>query len=209
MNQNNQLICSFLGMLLLVAAGCNSAGRNPSDAYLTVDGEPAREIDLARRHHAKALELIGQGKLSDAETELKAALAADITFGPAHNNLGKLYFERKELYLAAWEFQYAIQLMPSVPEPRSNLGLVFEAVGKMDQAVEHYGKAKDLAPDNPQFTGNLVRAKIRRGDQDKATEQLLEEVVLKDSRADWVAWARERLMLRRTSTTRPLPYGDE
>jgi hypothetical protein len=31
--------------------------------------------------------------------------------GPAHNNLGIVYYRRKKYYLAAWEFQYAARLM--------------------------------------------------------------------------------------------------
>ena len=48
-----------------------------------------------------------------AEAALKAALTADVMFGPAHNNLGKVYFHKGELYLAAREFDYAMKLMPN------------------------------------------------------------------------------------------------
>jgi hypothetical protein len=57
-----------------------------------------------------------------------------------------------------------------------------------------------LSPDNPQVIGNLARARVARGDRDEPTKQLLEELVLKDSRATWRGWAAEQLsrMNRRT-----------
>ena len=46
--------------------------------------------------------------MEKAEKLLKQALTADIGYGPAHNNLGKVYYHRQNFYLAAWEFEYAI-----------------------------------------------------------------------------------------------------
>ena len=112
--------------------------------------------------------------------------------GPAHNNLGKVYFRQGKMYLAAWEFQYAMKLMPNQPEPPNNLGLVFEAAGKLDDAAESYGKAVAREPDNIDALGNLARAP-RRGDKDAEVRDLLNELVLKDTRPEWVAWARDRL----------------
>src|SRR4029453_19576722 len=110
------------------------------------------------------------------EAELKSALAADVMCGPAHNNLGKVYYHQHKLYLAAWEFQYAMKLMPNVPEPRNNLGLVFESAGKLDDAVASYDEARGLEPDNVQFIGNLARARVRRGDDDAGVRDLLRQL---------------------------------
>ena len=175
-------------------AGCqNPSGSNSN--YETITADPNRRTDEAKRLHTEALESIRADKPEDAQRLLKRALDADVMFGPAHNNLGKLYFSQGRHYLAAWEFQYAARLMPDRPEPRNNLGLVFEAVGKLDQAVEQYTQARVAAPDNAQIVGNLARARMRRGDRDPELKGLLEEVVLKDERPDWREWARERLAL--------------
>jgi Flp pilus assembly protein TadD len=141
-----------------------------------------------------------QGNYPAAETELKAALAADVMHGPAHNNLGKVYYHDKKLYLAAWEFQYAAKLMPNVPEPRNNLGLVFESAGKLDDAIGSYDEARQMEPDNVQILGNLARARVRRGDNDESTRELLRQLVLRETRPDWANWARERLELMNRST---------
>ena len=94
--------------------------------------------------------------------EVRSALEADVTFGPAHNNLGRVYYHQGQLYLDAWEFQYAIKLMPYQPEPKSNLGLVLEAANKLDEAIKNYDEAMNLEPENPQFLGNDARARARR-----------------------------------------------
>ena len=51
-----------------------------------------------------------------------------------------------------------MKLMPNQPEPLNNLGLVFEATGKLDEATDSYTKAVTLEPDNVQALGNLARA---------------------------------------------------
>lgn len=161
--------------------------------YPTPRVERVRNADAADKLNALALRLMHEGKEKEAEKALKAALAADVAHGPAHNNLGKIYYRQRKLYLAAWEFQYAIKLMPRQPEPRNNLGLVFEEVGKLQDAVSWYGEAVDLQPDNPHFIGNLARARIRHGDKGDEVAALLQKVIEADTRSSWVSWAKEKL----------------
>ena len=85
--------------------------------------------------------------------------------------------------------------MPHQPEPRNNLGLVFEAIGRLDEAAKWYDEAVALEPDNPEILGNLARTLIRNGRRDDRTRQVLSDLVLKDTRPDWVAWAREQMAL--------------
>jgi Flp pilus assembly protein TadD len=85
--------------------------------------------------------------------------------------------------------------MPQRPEPKNNMGLVYESVGRIDEAQAQYDAALVLSPDNAELIGNLARARIRKGLLDDRTRELLENLVLKDTRPDWVAWARERLVL--------------
>jgi Flp pilus assembly protein TadD len=184
----------------LTLAGCSSSTPQSSKSdYQTVAKDPHRDSDSADQHNTAAVKLIEQSDYARAETALKAALAADVMHGPAHNNLGKVYFHDKKFYLAAWEFQYAAKLMPNVPEPRNNLGLVFESAGKLDDAVSSYDEARNLEPDNVQILGNLARARVRRGDHDESTRELLRQLVLRETRPDWANWARERLELMNRS----------
>jgi Tfp pilus assembly protein PilF len=186
-------------LLPLAFAGCASRPDAEDGGYETVRPDPRRDGDVAERHNAEAVRRMARGDYDGAERELKAALAADVMYGPAHNNLGKAYYHQGKLYLAAWEFQYAAKLMPGVPEPKNNLGLVFESAGKLDDAVAHYGEATRLAPDDVQFLGNLARARVRRGDQGLELRELLEQLVLRETRPDWADWARRQLSGMSTS----------
>ncbi len=173
--------------------GCAGPEATGGETYATVEVDVERRTETARQQNARAAELVRGGEYDEAETLLKEALTADVAFGPAHNNLGKVYFQTGRLYLAAWEFQYAAKLMPHHPGPKNNLGLVFERVGKYDDAVAQYEGALGIEADNPEFLGNLARARVRRGDRGGEVADLLEDVALKDTRPEWVAWARERL----------------
>ena len=188
-------VLCLTGVLAAAACGCAGKTRTAAPEYQTLKPDPARDGDSAARQNARAVDLIEQRKYDEAERLLKRALTADITHGPAHNNLGKVYFQRGQYYLAAWEFQYAVKLMPGQPEPRNNLGLVFEQVGKFDEAIGWYGKATELAPDNPLLIGNLARARVRRGDRDEDVRAVLARLVATDTRPQWVAWAKEQLAL--------------
>lgn len=203
---SNLKLIVVLPFLLLPA--CQSSKTTVNAEYTTIDKMPVRDSELAQKLTAEGLELARQGKLAEAENILRNALAADVSFGPAHHHLGTIYFKQNKYYLAAWEFQYAIKLMPHHPEPRNNLGLVLETVGKLDDAVKWYGEAMTLQPDRPELIGNLARAKVRRGDSDKEVRDLLGQVVLKDTRPEWVQWARTRLATLRPEAipdTNPTP----
>ena len=188
------LTVSSLACLALLVGGCNNASRgDASSTYETIALNPARDVVVARREHAAALRLIDDGKWADAEAALKRSLAADVMFGPAHNSLGHVYFHAGNYYLAAWEFQYASKLMPTQAEPRNNLGLVFEATGKLDDAVTAYDAALNMEPDDPQIVGNAARARFRRGDGEALVRPLLARLLTTDTRPGWIDWAHRLL----------------
>jgi Tfp pilus assembly protein PilF len=183
-------------MFTIAVSGCTSGRQSESDShYQTMAKDPHRDTDLARKLTDQASAMIDQNKLPQAEAALHKALDADVMYGPAHNNLGTVYLHQNNLYLAAWEFQYAAKLMPYQPQPKSNLGLVLETAGKLNEAVAQYDDALKIEPDNPQFLGNDARARVRRGDNDQKIRDLLQRVIEVDTRLDWVDWARQRLVL--------------
>ena len=184
-----------------LAASCTSTDADLPGDYQTVADYPTRDTTAAERENAAAVALLEEGNYPQAEERIKKALKADITYGPAHNNLGKVYYLQEKYYLAAWEFRYAIKLMPHQPEPFNNLGLVFEAVGKLDEAVEQYEHALELQPDNPQIIGNTARARYRRGDRGQDVRKLLAELISKDTRPAWTDWAREKLAMISSKTS--------
>ena len=189
-------LLTFL-LLLTVMAGCQSGvpPKASTEPYETVGKDPRRDTDTARAENATAVALLEKGDDTAAESALKRALAADVMFGPAHNNLGKIYYRQNKFYLAGWEFEYASKLMPHHAEPKNNMGMVFEVAGKYDDAVACYGDALRLDPNNPEIISNQARARIHRGDSGPELRDLLTKIITLDSRPQWIQWAKERLAL--------------
>ncbi len=194
-------VSSAIAGIILIAAllsltACGSTPKETATArYQTVAPGLKGNTEKARDLNTKATELILEEKYDEAEELLKDALTADVTFGPAHNNLGRVYYQKNHYYAAAWEFQYAAKLLPHHAEPRNNLGLVFEAVGDYDKAVGHYEEALLIEPNNPELIGNLVRTRLNRGDRGAEVRQLLNDLMLMDTRPRWTDWARDRLRM--------------
>jgi Flp pilus assembly protein TadD len=188
----------LMAVSLTMSAGCNNNwyhGRSATveSEYKTVASDPTRNTQLAKEYNTIAIKALKDGDIDEAERRLQDALASDVFFGPAHNNLGHVYFVQKKYYLAAWEFQYAAKLMPNNAEPKNNLAMVLEAAGKPADAVKYYKQALAIQPDNPELIANLARVYVKQKQNTPQTRELLNEIVLKDARSDWTCWASEQL----------------
>jgi Tfp pilus assembly protein PilF len=179
------------GLAVSLAGGCASHRRpttSPSQVAVVDNSASAKAV-------AGSAKCLAEGKDDKAREILEAALKSDPNYGPLHNNLGIVDYRQGRLYDAAREFDQAIRLMPTIAEPRNNLGMVMERVGRFDDAITCYTRAHDLQPDNAVYLGNLLRARVRRGDNDPAMRKLFEELITKDTRPDWQHWAREQVTL--------------
>lgn len=157
-----------------------------------------RDLETAKQKHEKALKALEACDYSRAEQLLQEALIADVTFGPAHNTLGKIYYDQNKLYWAAWEFEYAINVMPHRAEPLNNLGLALEAAQLWDDAIMHYEQAVAMFPEDATYLGNLARAKVRRGDPLDEIEPMLKQLLFIDSRPEWRKWSEGLLVKQAT-----------
>jgi Tfp pilus assembly protein PilF len=182
----------FLLLFILTAIGC-AADSTAVPKYETVTVNPRRDSEVAAKQNQHGLEALAKGKLDKAEKHFKEALIKDVDFGPAHNNLGRLYFDQGKNYLAAWEFEYAAKVTPQRGEPYNNLGLVMERVGKLEQAIDAYETANILCPNHPEVVGNLARVHWRQDKSNRRTRDLLEQLIFIDTRSDWVSWAKEQI----------------
>lgn len=181
--------------LIMTVSGCARIHGPKQINYRTVEERPHGDSVTARKKHQRALKWMNACHYVKAEQCLQEALIADVSFGPAHNSLGKLYFDQKKFYLAAWEFEHAMKTMPGRSEPVNNLGLVFESVGQLDKAIANYQQAVEMAPTNAQYLGNLLRARIQRGDRTSDLRGQLDQLIFLDERTDWVDWAKGQLVL--------------
>ena len=187
-------VVALVILILVCVSGCARLSPSAKPKYHTLPDGRSKHTERAQQLHTKALQLLCERNLDDAECVLREALAADVNFGPAHNTLGKLYFDKRDYFMAAWEFDHALETMPSRAEPHNNLGLVYETADRLDQAIEYYETAWSMDENHPEYLGNLVRARTRRGDPAFELQFLLQRLVEIDTRPAWVDWARGQLI---------------
>ncbi len=178
-------------------AGC-SAPPKADSPYSTHRELPFRNTYAAQQANSRGLQQIEKGDYDAAEKSFREALGCDISFASAHNNLGLLLLRKKEWYSASWEFAWAAGLRPQASEPKGNLGLVFEAIGRYALAVDEYEQALKIDADNVQVMVHLARTLGNANHSGKQwrLRELLEELVLRAS-PDWSDWAREQLIRMR------------
>ena len=195
---------ALLLWLALSAAGCHWPQSQPPTTGVIVATDPHRNTDLARKLNSEACKLLASGDLAGAEKQLQASLAADPFFGPAKNNLGTVYYRQKRYDEAGKAYAAAAEFMPDRAEPRYNLGLVFEKkVEHFPDAVAAYEEAHRLSPGSLSITGNLARMYVRTRRDAGVLRPLLVEIVQKDTRSEWVAWARGQLAALMGRTSQP------
>jgi Tfp pilus assembly protein PilF len=189
---------------VFLAAACSITGcahfhRKDIVQYQTVAADSKHDTKTACEKHAKALVFLENGckpcDFDKAERLLNEALVADVTYGPAHNSLGMLYFQQSKLYLAAWEFEYAAKLMPEMAEPYNNLGLVYEKAGKYQEALSYYAMALSHNDDNPVVLGNIVRVRMVSGDRSGDLKNMVSDLALNHPNPTWQRWARDQVEL--------------
>jgi Flp pilus assembly protein TadD len=171
-----------------VVSGCASPSRQArtSSPYTTAS-EVSRDTVTAQRLHQEAARLMDSDP-ARAEGLLRQALAADLFFGPAHNNLGVLYLSRGQLYEAASEFEWACKLMPGQPDPRVNLALVLESAGRTEGALDAYATALEVSPGYLPAIQGLASLQLRTGTADHRTSGLLDEIAMRGD-STWRQWA--------------------
>lgn len=193
----NSVFCGAALIALAFAAatatGCSTAKR--TDPYAPVS-EGARDTQRAIALNNDALPFMDKGDLSSmnkAEDLLRQALAADLYFGPAHNNLGVIYLQEGKLFEAAGEFEWARRLLPGHPDPRVNLAMTLESAGRSDDAMATYRTALEIYPDYVAAAQGLARLQLKSGKADERTPALLRVVAMQGETQEWRDWAKGEL----------------
>ena len=118
---------------------------------------------LARGHAAAR-----EGRLADAETAYRQAVAADATNVRAHESLGTLLVRRGSPEAAVEHFGVAVRLEPGSAQAHSDLGVLLSELGRNDRALEHLGRAVELEPGLVEALLTLGNVQTRMGRLDEA-----------------------------------------
>ncbi len=111
-----------------------------------------------KAHHNLAVAYYLQGDYEKAIVEFNLAIDCNPKNPETYNNLGLIYRKQKELYRAKKIFAKALSIAPNYGPIHYNLALTLEDDGNWKDAVLHFRRFLDLAPDHRL---NLVQ-KVKR-----------------------------------------------
>ncbi|RIL07532.1 MAG: hypothetical protein DCC71_02610 [Proteobacteria bacterium] len=147
-------------------------------------------------HHLLAVVAMQEGRLDDAVTHHRDALAGASGSPDLHVNLAVALAETGRSDEARRELERALALDPGHPEAHSALGALLARSGRLEAAVEHHRAALRAAPRMAAAHNNLGSALARLGRRQEAEAALREAVRLAPGAAD--ARANLALLLRET-----------
>ena len=135
------------------------------------DPNPRRRPNA--RHHVQtlfedALAHHRAGRIGQAITRYKRALALRPDYADAHNNLGVAFVAQGRILDAISHYKRAIGLNPDHHNAHSNLGTALVCLGRTEEAIPHYERALNLNPTQADSHYNLGIALAAAGRSDAA-----------------------------------------
>ena len=106
----------------------------------TSAGQPTKE--------QKAVALINQGKLQEAEAIYRELIEAGTSNHIVYGNLAALCAMQGRLDELVELLKTALQLKPNYPEAHYNLGFALQEQGDLDEALINHKRALELDPKN-------------------------------------------------------------
>lgn len=89
---------------------------------------------------------IEQGRLDDADRVFNWVLSVDSRNAEAHNGLGLIAVQKRNVNVAQTQFEQALQLNPDLVEAQLNLGLIYEIAGDRARARQCFEAFLAKAP---------------------------------------------------------------
>lgn len=165
-------LVGFAGGLLL--SGLLTACAQTPVASSASPGVNDAVSQRAQIHTELAAHYYTRGQYAVALGELRIALADDARYAPAHNMLGLVHAELKELPQAEASFRRAIELAPSYSDVRNNFGYFLCQRGRHDEGLAQF----DAALQNPLYASpeialaNAGVCSVAKGDLTRAGDYL-------------------------------------
>ena len=110
----------------------------------------------------------GKGKLDQAISDFKQALAINPNYAEAYNNRGVAHFHKGELDRAIKDYCQALRINPNYAKAYNNRGVVYCRKGIPGPAIRDYNRALKLNPNWAEAYYNRGLAYYDKGEFDKA-----------------------------------------
>ena len=132
---------------------------------------------------ALGVDRLREGRLQEAEAELREAIRIEPDFALGHANLGAALEGLGRPEEAEREYREAIRLEPRLAQAHQNLGRLLGIRGRTDQAIAHLEEALRHAPDSVFARFNLGVALLAAGRREEGIASLERVLELDPSHA--------------------------
>ena len=131
--------------------------------------KPISQLETAAEYFSRGLALEEDPNSAGlAMQAYKTVLEFQPDYGPAHINLGTLYYNQEEFAQAESHYRAAIECDPRYALAWFDLGNVLDETGRLAEAIRAYGTALALAPTYADAHYNLALAHERNREPRKA-----------------------------------------
>lgn len=160
---------AYVARMRALAAAARPPKPNAAESIETQDAALAAALAvLARTPGAAAHRLVAEEYrrlrvLDLAHSHLTTALRLDPADGAAYDGRARVWRDFGFPGLGLGDAYRAWHLMPASPEAANTLGTIFEALGRLTEAREWYGRALGLEPESPFALNNLCHVETRLG----------------------------------------------
>jgi tetratricopeptide (TPR) repeat protein len=148
---------------LSLGVAYNAVGRY-EESVRELRGLLSRHPDYAEARHALADSLYELHRVEEAANVCRAALVTDRNDVQATILLGQVECDRGNYTAAEKLFRAAAARDPERHEPAMNLGVLFQRLGRIEEALKEGKRALDLAPSEPLAHVNYGMALLLAGD---------------------------------------------
>jgi tetratricopeptide (TPR) repeat protein len=124
-----------------------------------------------------------QGKYREAAIQYLNALKVDKSFPEAHYALAQTYMHMGEYSAAYGELARTVDLQPANYKARIDLGNLFLAGGRIDDAQKQADAVMAAQPNNPDVHAMLSAIALKRGNRDQALIEINRALELEPNRA--------------------------
>ena len=165
----------------LATALANSGDRQRAEQEFQKAREIARQENAtahATGENNRGLELWYNGKLQEAATAFRSAIAADPRYAEAHNNLGGVLWQMDDHSSAGEEFEAAVRCRADFAQGHNNWGSALVHAGQIDRALEEFRAALKYQPGFALAHLNLGKALTARHEVGAAETEFRRAVAL-------------------------------